>query len=436
MKTVIGIRREDKNRWERRVALTPEQVNRLKQQHPVDFICQPFPTRAFSDLEYLQAGAQVSEDLSPSSIILGIKEIPEALLLPNKVYLFFSHTIKAQKYNMPMLQRLLELKATLIDYELIKDDKGRRLVFFGRYAGLAGMVDTLHAFGVRLQQQGVDTPFSALKMAHEYKDISDAKNHIRQVGQAISANGVPLVISPVVVGFSGYGHVSKGAQEVFDLLPHQEIEPQELPRVSSDSNKFLYKVVFAERDMVEPVSTQDTFELSDYFNHPEKYRSQFERHLPHLSMLVNGIYWDSRYPRLVTKEYLRKRWADHAPLRLQTIGDISCDINGSIECTEKATASDNPYFTYNPATDAVTDGSAGEGVVIMAVDNLPAEIPRDSSEAFSQTLLPFMPALIQADFGRPFAQLALPAEIKNAIICHQGQLVPEYAYLQQHLPKS
>ncbi len=436
MKTVIGIRREDKNRWERRVALTPEQVNRLKQQHPVEFICQPFPTRAFSDLEYQRAGAQVSEDLSPSSIILGIKEIPEPLLLPNKVYLFFSHTIKAQKYNMPMLQRLLELQATLIDYELIKDDKGRRLVFFGRYAGLAGMVDTLHAFGVRLQQQGVDTPFSAIKMAHEYKDISDAKNHIRQIGQTISAHGLPESISPAVVGFSGYGHVSKGAQEVFDLLPHQEIEPQELPRVSSDNNKFLYKVVFAERDMVEPVSAQDTFELSDYFNHPEKYRSQFERHLPHLSMLVNGIYWDSRYPKLVTKEYLKKRWAENAPLRLQTIGDISCDINGSIECTEKATESGNPYFTYNPVTDTVTDGSEGDGVVIMAVDNLPAEIPRDSSEAFSQTLLPFMPALIQADFSRPFAQLALPAEIKNAIICHRGQLVPEYAYLQQHLPKS
>jgi alpha-aminoadipic semialdehyde synthase len=178
------------------------------------------------------------------------------------------------------------------------------------------------------------------------------------------------------------------------------------------------------------------FELTDYFNHPEKYRSQFERHLPHLSVLVNGIYWDQRYPRLVTKTYLKRRWSENNPLRLQVIGDISCDIHGSIECTEKATASDQPCFTYHPLSGAVVDGIDGEGIVLMAVDNLPAEIPRDSSEAFGQTLAPFIPALAQAELRRPFAQLALPPEIKNAIICHQGELVPDYAYLQQHLTQS
>jgi saccharopine dehydrogenase (NAD+, L-lysine forming) len=435
MTTVVGIRREDKNIWERRAAITPEQMARLKQQLPIECICQPFPTRAFSDHEYEQAGARIHEDLSSASVIFGIKEIPVELLLPNKTYLFFSHTIKGQKYNMGMLQRLLELKDTLIDYELIKDAQGRRLVFFGRYAGMAGMVDTLHALGLRLRHQGHETPLTRIKMAYNYKDMNEAKAEVGKVGLEIAASGLPEPIRPMVVGFSGYGHVSKGAQEVFDLLPHQDVEPQELSGLTPRRDGILHKVVFAERDMVKPVEPTKSFELSDYFNHPEGYQSQFEEHLPYLSALVNGIYWDARYPRLLTKSYLKKRWSEGKPLKLQVVGDISCDINGSIECTEKATASDQPIFIYDPKSDSIMDGHEGDGLVIMAVDNLPAEIPRDASQGFSQSLLPFVPAIIQADYSQPYAKLALPPEIKNAIICHQGALAPAFSYLEQHLPK-
>ncbi|OPZ82538.1 MAG: hypothetical protein BWY77_00125 [bacterium ADurb.Bin431] len=436
MKKIIGIRREDKNIWERRAAIIPEQVIKFREELPLEFYCQPYPTRAFSDQEYERAGARIEEDLTPCSVIFGIKEIPIPLLHPGKTYLYFSHTIKGQKYNMPMLRHLLESRSTLIDYELIKDARGRRLVFFGRFAGMAGMVDTLHALGLRLRSQGFETPFTGIRMAYEYRDIAEAKAAVETAGRRIAEQGIPEPLRPLVIGFSGYGHVSKGAQEVFDLLPHQEVEPQELAGLTPRRDTILHKVVFAERDMVKPVDPAQAFDLNDYFEHPEGYHSQFEAHLPHLSVLVNGIYWDKRYPRLLTKRYLKERWSEGRPIKMQVIGDISCDINGSIECTEKATESDNPIFVYHPGTDTIRDGHEGEGVVIMAVDNLPAEIPRDASQAFSQSLHPFVPAICLADYSQPFGQLNLPTEIKNAVICHQGQLTPSYSYLEEHLNKA
>ncbi len=436
MKTSIGIRREDKNIWERRSAIIPEHLTRLREALPLEVLCQPFPTRAFSDLEYERAGARIAEDLSSCAIIFGIKEIPVELLMPKKTYLFFSHTVKGQPYNMPLLQRLLDLGCTLIDYELIKDEQGRRLVFFGRFAGMAGMVDTLHTLGLRLRHLGHETPLTEIRMAYEYRDIAEAKAEIKRVGARIAATGLPRALRPMVIGFSGYGHVSKGAQEVFDLLPHQEVEPQEISTLSPHPDGLLHKVVFAERDMVRPVDPDRTFDLNDYFTRPEGYHSQFEEHLPHLSALVNGIYWDDRYPRLLTKQFLKSRWSQGEPLKLQVVGDISCDINGSIECTEKATPSDQPMYVYDPRLDTIQDGVEGEGLVIMAVDNLPAEVPRDASQAFSESLLPFMPALCTADYTQPHAALRLPPEIRNAIICHQGTLSPAYRYLQDHLTKA
>ncbi|HOT95593.1 MAG TPA: bifunctional lysine ketoglutarate reductase /saccharopine dehydrogenase family protein [bacterium] len=436
MKTSIGIRREDKNIWERRSAIIPEHLSRLREALPLEAICQPFQTRAFSDEEYERAGARIQDDLSPCAIIFGIKEIPIERLMPRKTYLFFSHTIKGQPYNMPMLARLLELGCTLIDYELIKDANGRRLVFFGRFAGMAGMVDTLHTLGLRLRHIGYDTPLTEIRMAYQYRDIAEAKAEVKRVGNKIAATGLPKAIRPMVIGFSGYGHVSKGAQEVFDLLPHQEVEPQEISALSPNHDGLFHKVVFAERDMVRPIDPGKSFELNDYFERPEGYLSQFEAHLPHLSALVNGIYWDNRYPRLLTKHYLKTRWAQSEPLKLQVVGDISCDINGSIECTEKATAPDHPMYVYDPRSDSIRDGVEGEGVVILAVDNLPAEVPRDASRAFSESLLPFMPAICMADYTQPLEALKLPPEIKNAILCHQGALSPAFRYLREHLNKA
>lgn len=433
MKSKIGIRREDKNKWERRTPIVPEHVAMLKEKFDITTIIQPSDIRVFSDDEYKNVGAIVKEDLSDSNIVFAIKEIPIDFFQPGKTYVFFAHVIKGQKHNMPMLKKMMELGCNLIDYEKITDEKGRRLVFFGRYAGLAGMVDTLWAFGKRLKLKNIITPFENIKQTIHYKGLDDIKKHLNEIGEKIKSEGLPDEISPLVVGFAGYGNVSRGAQEILDLLPVEEISPTDLSFLSSDySNNVVYKVVFKEEHMVEKINkSSDGFELKDYYEHPEKYKSVFDKYVPHLSILMNCIYWDARYPRLVTTDFIKKNFSKD--FKLQIIGDISVDIEGAIEFTKKATTPDNPVFVYNPRTDDITDGYTGEGVVVMAVDNLPCELPRESSRSFSETLIRFIPDIADADFSVDFKDLSLPSEIKKAVILHHGKLTPDYEYINKFL---
>jgi len=435
MRSLIGIRRENKNKWERRVPLIPEHLKKLREKQGVTSIVQPSQIRAFLDKKFSEAGATVQNDLLACPIVFAVKEIPIDFFEPGKTYVFFSHTIKGQKHNMPMLKRMMDLGCTLIDYEKIVDNQGRRLLFFGRFAGLAGMVDTLWAFGQRLQWENIDTPFNDIKQTIQYKDLEDIKEQVARIGKKIAAHGLPQSLTPLIVGFAGYGNVYKGTQEIIDLLPVQELAPHEIESVfKNPSHNSVYKVVFKEKHMVEPISSDDTFDLQEYYQHPENYRSVFEAYLPHLTILMNCIYWDKQYPRLVTKAYLKQSFAQKNRLRLRVIGDISCDINGAIECTEKETTPDNPVFVYHPLSDEITDGYAGDGVVIMAVDNLPCELPRESSQAFSTTLSRFIPDLANADFSEEnFDALQLPPEIKNAIIVYHGKLTPNYQYIAKYL---
>jgi alpha-aminoadipic semialdehyde synthase len=420
---LIGIRREDKNRWEKRAPLIPEHVEEFNKKGIVTVV-QPSKIRTYSDNEYLKHGAQVKEDLSECQTIFAIKEIPLHFFEPEKTYVFFSHTIKGQKHNMPMLKRMMELKCNLIDYEKITDKHGRRLVFFGRYAGIAGMVDTLWAFGKRLTLKNIDSPLSEIKQTIFYKNLQEIKDHFREIGNKIEK--VP--IAPLIIGFAGYGNVSKGAQEIIDLLPVREIAPKEIKRIyENPSDKLIYKVVFKEEDMVEPLSGR--FDLQEYYEHPERYRPIFERYVPYLNILVNCIYWEPKYPRLITKDFVRRS----KNLRLEVIGDISCDINGSIEFTEKPTSPDSPVFVYNPLSDKIEDGYKGEGIVVMAVDNLPCELPRESSSAFSNSLFPFVPHIAKADFSGEFEKCKLPPEVKKAIILYKGELTPPYKYIDKYL---
>ena len=430
MNNLIGIRREDKNIWEKRVPLIPEHVKKLKEEHEINVVIQPFPARAFSDDEFRQAGAEVNEDISAAPVIFGVKEIPIKLLLENKTYLMFSHTIKGQSYNMPLLRKLMELKCSLIDYETITDEKKRRLVFFGKFAGLAGMIDGLHGLGRRLKYLGYETPLLNVKQAYQYPSLEAAKEEISAAGEKIKAEGLPKELTPLVIGFSGYGHVSQGAQEIFDLLPHKEIAPAELKNLSDDAEPVFYKTVFKEVDMFEPKDENAEFELQDYFNHPEKYKSKFERYLEHLTMLVNAIYWYDACPRLITKDYLKNNFDK---VKLQLVADISIDIDGSIEFSYKATEPDNPAFVYNPKTDEFTDGYEGEGIVDITIDNLPTELPKNASISFSEALTPFVPAIAKADYSKPFDELELPDEIKRAMILHNGELTGSYKYLEKFL---
>jgi alpha-aminoadipic semialdehyde synthase len=429
MKKILGIRKEDKNIWERRVPLIPEHVKLLKDEFGIETVLQPFERRSISRNDYENAGAGFNDDLSECPVIMAVKEIPIDLLMQGKTYLFFSHVIKGQSYNMPMLKKLMNLKCTLIDYECIKDENGRRLVFFGRFAGLAGMIDALHGYGKRLQHLGLETPFLKIKPAYEYEDLDSVREDIKKAGEEISNNGLPDSKAPYVFGFAGYGNVSNGAQEIFDLLPHKDIAPDELMNMKSTDNKFIYKVVFKEEHMVEPVDAESSFDLEEYFNHPQKYKSKFEDYLPHLSLLVNAIYWTEDYPRFVTKEFLKS----NADLKLDVVCDITCDIDGAVEITHKATESDNPAFVYNPADDSFKDGYEGPGIVDIAVDNLPAELPRDASGEFSERLIDFVPGIVNADTDLSFDDVNFPDEIKRAVILYKGELTPEFKYLEEFL---
>ena len=190
MSFTIGIRREDKNEWERRVPLVPEYLKELKEKHDIEAVVQTSPIRVYVDKEYEEKGATVQEDLSSCPVIFAVKEIPINFFEENKTYVFFSHVIKGQKYNMPMLRKMMELKCNLIDYERIVDNKNRRLVFFGHYAGLAGMIDTLWTFGQRMHWKGIDTSFNEVKRAIHYKDLNEAKEHIKQIGKKLMYRNV------------------------------------------------------------------------------------------------------------------------------------------------------------------------------------------------------------------------------------------------------
>jgi alpha-aminoadipic semialdehyde synthase len=344
--------------------------------------------------------------------------------------------IKGQKANMPMLKELLRKKCQLIDYERVTDDQGRRLIFFGHYAGLAGMIDTLWALGQRLNSEGIENPFSGIHPAHRYPDLADAKRKISAVGDDIKRGGLPDGLAPLVVGFAGYGNVSQGAQEILDLLPLEAIEPGDLSSLEeqkSVSGQALYKVVFREEDMVRHVEGAEGFHLQDYYDHPEKYRSVFQEYLSFLTVLVNGTYWDQRYPRLITKAQLRELYARGSTPRLRVVGDISCDVDGGIEFTVKATDPGNPVFVYNPLDGSIRDGWEGTGPVVLAVYNLPGELPRESSAYFSQILKTFVPEIIRADYTGSLDNCQLPGPIKRAVIAYQGELTPGYRYLEQHV---
>jgi len=439
MGNIIGIRLEDKNKWEKRSPIVPNHVKDLIMKDSLNFIIQKSPIRAFKDSEYEVVGATVSSDLSDAKVIFAIKEIPVELLEKEKVYIFFSHTVKGQKYNMPLLRKMLDLKTTLIDYEKIVDEKGFRLIYFGNYAGLAGMNQSLWAFGHRVKDQlGIDTPFLNLKHTYEYHGLEDMKLAISEVGQHLEKIGLHPELVPLVVGFAGYGNVSRGAQSILDLLPVIEIDPKELRdffvhKSDEFSSHHVYKVVFKEEDMVKP-KTGDKFDLQDYYEHgSSKYDGVFEEYIQYLSILMNGIYWSEKYPRLLTKEHAKNMFQSKILVRLQVIGDISCDIEGGIEPTLMATEPDHPVFIYDPFAEEGKLGLSGDGIAIMAVDNLPCELPKESSNNFSTTLKPYIPIIAKPDYTKPFEELDLPPVIKNAVIAHQGQLTPNYRYLDEYL---
>ncbi len=435
MGTVIGIRNETKSRWERRTPLTPDLVRRLVHDRGITVLVQPSARRVFHDKEYVRAGAVMSTDLSEASVIFGVKEIPPEALQPETAYVFFSHTIKGQPQNMPTLRRLMDLGCTLIDYEKVTDDQGRRLIFFGRFAGLAGMIDTLWALGRRLETRGISTPLAEIRPAHEYDSLDEARRAIRKAGETIAGEGLPREVVPLTIGVAGYGNVAKGAQEILAELPIRVLTPAELAEFNGSDDAAahcIHVTTFKEADLVEPAVPGAAFDLQDYYAHPERYRSRFEPYLERLTVLINANYWDERYPRLVTFDALDALYGEH-DAKLQVIGDLGCDIDGNIQCTVRATEPDDPVFTWDVLKREAISGFEARGPSVLAVDFLPTELPREASEEFTATLGPFAPAIALADYSAPFEDLDLPPEVRRAVIVHRGMLTPDFRYLEEHL---
>ena len=433
MNNIVGIRFEDKYEMERRVPIVPHHVKKLVEKG-LAFHVQTSAKRAFTDDSFEDAGAKIVSSLENASVIFGVKEMPETFFEENKTYVFFSHVVKGQPYNMPMLRAMMDKKCQLIDYEKIENEENKRLIFFGRYAGLAGMINSLWSLGQRYKLQGIDTPFAHIRQAYTYPSLKQAYESVSKAGYEIAQYGLPDGISPIVIGFTGYGNVSKGAQEIAHLLPSIEINPKQLLELDFNqvSKKLIYKVVFKESDLSRPIDRTAVFDLHHYYGHPECYENQFEKYVPNITVLVNCIYWNNHYPRMITKDFLEKLYANGEP-KLKVIGDISCDPDGSIECTHKGTEIENPVFVYNPVTRVPTYGFEGEGVLVMAVDILPSELPLESSIGFSEALYPYVEKIVGADYNKPFDKLELPTAIKKALILHKGKFTPNYEYMSSFI---
>ncbi len=423
----IGIRREDKNIWEGRVPLIPTDIKELMRQHTLEFSIQPSKIRAFNDEEYQAVGISVKEDLSDCDLIIAVKEIPVDFFQENKNYLFFSHTIKGQQENIPILKKIIEKKSTLIDYERIVDNENRRIVFFGKYAGIAGMIDSFYGFGQRLTRSS--NPMTQFKYATDYKNMMEVEKLYKSIGDQIKAGKSD---KPVIIGIAGYGNVSQGAQQIIDLLPVKKLSPQKLLSLDKSqlSTNYIYKVIFKEKDLVTPKSSDDIFELLDYYTNPDKYKSIFHQYLHQLDIIINATYWDQRYPRLITCDFLKNNAEKLKNLKI--IGDISCDVNGGIECTKMTTNSGDPFFNYDNQTGKLEKGLDGNGPAILAVDNLPGEVSRDSSCFFSNILKKYIPKLCNANLNGSYDNLKIADELKRAIIIHKGQLTTDYKYLEYY----
>jgi alpha-aminoadipic semialdehyde synthase len=441
MKGCVGIRQEHAYEEERRAPLAPDHVANLVREHRLGVIVEPSAKRCFSDAEYEQAGAELSADLSPCQVVLGVKEIPPENVLAGQVYCAFSHTMAGHPSTMPMLARILDLKSTLIDYEMVRTPHGRRVIFFGHFAGYAGMIDALWALGRRLQWEGIPTPLEEIRLAFEYESLDAAQSAIKAIGARIRRDGLPPSAAPLIFGFTGQGNVARGALRILRLLPTVKLQADELIdfcRAGRFSNGTVYSVQFRQRDLYESTEPGREFDWSALHRRPGTYRNRFETFVPFLSLLVNGINWDTSFPRLVTKSFLRSLYERDPSPRLRVISDITCDVGGSIEATVKTTPSGRgAAYVFEPLSGDVKEGVGGVGPVIIAIDTLPSELPREATTSFRDALARFVPELAAADYRVENAgELRLPREIAQAVIAHRGRLADRFRYLESALSET
>uniref|UniRef100_A0A4W4GQJ0 Saccharopine dehydrogenase (NAD(+), L-glutamate-forming) n=1 Tax=Electrophorus electricus TaxID=8005 RepID=A0A4W4GQJ0_ELEEL len=424
-RAVLAIRREDVNVWERRAPLGPRHVKEINAAgHKV--LVQPSNRRAIHDRFYEKAGAIIQEDISEASLIIGVKRPPEEKVIPCKTYAFFSHTIKAQEANMGLLDDILKKEVRLIDYEKMVDDNGFRIVAFGQWAGVAGMINILHGLGLRFLALGHHTPFMHIGMAHNYRNVSQAIQAVRDCGYEISLGLMPKSIGPLTFVFTGTGNVSKGAQDIFNELPCEYVEPHELKEVSEsgDLSKVYGTVISRHHHLVR--KSDGLYDPLEYEHHPERYTSHFRSSVaPYTTCLINGIYWEPHTPRLLKRLDAQKLMRSSNPSvsategwpalphKLLAICDISADTGGSIEFMTECTTIEKPFCMYDANQHIDHDSVEGNGILMCSIDNLPAQLPIEATDYFGDRLLPYIWEMLTSDATRPLDEEGFSPQVRD-----------------------
>ena len=395
----IGILDETREPQDNRVPLTPSQCAILKEENPdIEVFVQSSKHRCYTDDEYRYHGIELKEELDDCDVLLGVKEIKPHLLIPEKTYFIFSHTIKKQPANQPMLHAVLEKKIRLIDWETLTDDKYKRLIAFGRWAGIVGAYHAIRMIGLKTNTYDI-------KQMSECHNFAEAQREFSKVK-----------LPKLKIVLTGTGRVSKGAAFLLDLLGIKKVsgynfcynEFDEVVYTQLSSGDMYYREGF------------DKFNADDYHAQPEEYRSNFYPFCKSADVMINGIYWDSRIPVFFTGEQMKEK-----DFRIGIISDISCDIapHSSVPTTLRPSDIHDPYYGYNPQTGQLMEAFTTGSVDIMAIDNLPNELPRDASEDFGNIFM----SRILPELKKPGSKI-----LYKATIASEGKLNDPYLYLSDY----
>jgi alanine dehydrogenase len=393
----IGLLKEGKIPPDNRVALTPAQCRWLQKTFPgIKILVQSSTHRCFSDKEYQRAGIELTEDIKDCDILFGIKEVPVSDLAEDKTYLFFSHTRKKQAHNQKLLQTILQKKITLIDYECMEHEDGQRIIGFGFFAGVVGAHNGMMAYGER-------TGSFHLDRVYKQKDFKELIH---------SYFGVKL--PNVKIAVTGSGRVAHGILEIMNLMEVVELEKEEFI-----SREFSYPVYVQLKggDLYRHIKS-GSYNREHFHNHPEEYECLFDQYIPHTDVLMNGIYWDVNVPRL----FKIQRVSD-PDFRIQVIADVTDDTNGSIPLNLGDHTIENPVYGVDRFSFQKTLPYQPNSVDIMAVGNLPNELPRDASKYFGEQLIKYILPDLLANSSRV---------IEEATIAKNGFLTERFEYLQEY----
>ncbi len=395
--TKIGIIREHKIPPDKRVPLSPEQcLEAMKKFDDLEIVVQPSPVRCFSDADFENAGVKLQNDLSDCDILLGVKEVPIDKLIPEKTYLFFSHTIKKQIYNRPLLRAILEKKIRLIDYEAITDETGKRLIAFGYYAGVVGAHNALWTFGKRSEK----FVLPRLQDCHDYAEAVDFYKKTK--------------FPNLKIVLTGGGRVASGAVKTLTDMGIRQVSPQDF------LEKNYRKPVFTQLHASDYARRKDgqPFEKNDFYKNGAAFESAFLPFANRADIFINGIFYDGLAPAFFTFEEMAQ-----PDFKIQVIADVTCDIgsSSSVPCTIRASKIDDPIFGFDPKSRTEIPAFSKQGIDVMAVDNLPSELPRDASVFFGKQLIQnVLPELLK---GRT------SGAVVRGMVAENGKLTPLFQYL-------